>query len=185
MKQMTPLNFALLGLLGRHEATGYELMQVFATTPLGGYSSSPGAIYPALKKLRLAGLVDVAGEGASGRGDALALTKEGRAALTNWVKSEAVPGPGGIIDISVQMLKFTFSGDVLTLTQQRDFIDRFERALAIAERELRSVHDRLRDHLNFYDLLAVEAGIMNYETAINWCERARERLSAQGKEKRS
>ena len=54
---MTPLSFALLGLIGMEPRSGYKLRKVFETTPLGNYSSSPGSIYPALRALEKAGLV--------------------------------------------------------------------------------------------------------------------------------
>ena len=37
--------------------SGYDLRKVFAETALGNYSSSPGAIYPALARLEKEGLV--------------------------------------------------------------------------------------------------------------------------------
>ena len=42
---MTPLSYALLGLMQMEPRSGYALRKVFETTPLGGYSSSPGSIY--------------------------------------------------------------------------------------------------------------------------------------------
>ena len=51
------LGFALLGLLQQQPRSGYALRRVFATTPMGHYSSSPGAIYPALRRLEQQGLV--------------------------------------------------------------------------------------------------------------------------------
>jgi len=46
------LELALLGLVLREQRSGYALRKVFAETALGGNSSSPGAIYPALKRQR-------------------------------------------------------------------------------------------------------------------------------------
>ena len=60
MKKRTPttLEYALLGLVHAEPRSGYDLCKVFETTPMGHYSSSPGAIYPALKRLEGAGLVE-------------------------------------------------------------------------------------------------------------------------------
>jgi len=49
--QITVLGYALLGLLQQKAQSGYELRKVFAETAMGNYSSSPGAIYPALERL--------------------------------------------------------------------------------------------------------------------------------------
>lgn len=177
MKTLTPLNYALLGLLNRAPLTGYEMMQVFETTPLGGYSSSPGAIYPALKKLRRAGLVGVSGGGSGGRGDSLAMTPEGRAALKAWLLAPPDPGAGGMIDISAQMLKFTFTGDVLTRRQQAAFIDRLEVAITASIEALAASRDAIGGTLKIHDLLAVEAGLLQYRAAADWCGIARQTLS--------
>ena len=53
----TNLGFAILGLLHQAPLSGYDLRKVFAETALGNYSSSPGAIYPALRRLEKEGLV--------------------------------------------------------------------------------------------------------------------------------
>jgi DNA-binding PadR family transcriptional regulator len=53
----TPLEYAVLGLLHQSEQSGYDLRKVFAATALGNYSSSPGTVYPALKRLEKRGLV--------------------------------------------------------------------------------------------------------------------------------
>lgn len=53
----TNLGFALLGLIHKAPMSGYDLRKVFAETALGNYSSSPGAIYPALARLEKQGLV--------------------------------------------------------------------------------------------------------------------------------
>ena len=45
------LGYALLGLLHQKPSSGYALRRVFATTPMGTFSDSPGAIYPALGRL--------------------------------------------------------------------------------------------------------------------------------------
>ena len=42
---------AILGLISQRPMTGYDLRRVFTTTPMWHFSSSPGAIYPALQCL--------------------------------------------------------------------------------------------------------------------------------------
>ncbi len=52
---LTPLRLAILGLVAMHPQSGYDLRKIFETTPMGNFSSSPGAIYPALKSLEKKG----------------------------------------------------------------------------------------------------------------------------------
>ena len=56
-KPPTNLEYAILGLLHQTPQSGYDLRKIFATTAMGNYSSSPGAIYPALKRLESRGLI--------------------------------------------------------------------------------------------------------------------------------
>ena len=50
------LGYALLGLLQK-PSSGYDLRKVFSSTSMKTYSDSPGAIYPALRRLEHRGLV--------------------------------------------------------------------------------------------------------------------------------
>ena len=45
------LELAILGLARQKARSGYELRRVFATTPMGHFSDSPGAIYAAVRRL--------------------------------------------------------------------------------------------------------------------------------------
>ena len=45
------LGYAILGLLKDRALSGYDVRQEFTSSPMGHYSDSPGAIYPALKRL--------------------------------------------------------------------------------------------------------------------------------------
>ncbi|MBX2878146.1 MAG: PadR family transcriptional regulator, partial [Saprospiraceae bacterium] len=54
MKKTSPtrLDYAIMGLLIGGPLSGYQIRQIFETSEMGNYSSSPGSIYPALKRLR-------------------------------------------------------------------------------------------------------------------------------------
>jgi len=117
---MTPLNHALLGLIRAHPRSGYALLKVFETTPMGSYSSSPGSIYPALRSLEKAGLVDVR-DPRDARGKGLYhITAAGRAALEQWMSAP-------IVDLDEALLRFAFlpedDGPAI-----RAFLDAFEAA---------------------------------------------------------
>ncbi|MDH5368031.1 MAG: PadR family transcriptional regulator, partial [Cyclobacteriaceae bacterium] len=54
----TSLDYAILGLVHILPQSGYAIRKQFELTAIGNYSSSPGAIYPALKRLQKFGLVE-------------------------------------------------------------------------------------------------------------------------------
>ena len=51
------LGYALLGLIYQQPLSGYDVKKIFASTPMAGFSDSPGAIYPALRKVEQLGFV--------------------------------------------------------------------------------------------------------------------------------
>ena len=67
MKPISSLGYAVLGLLHQQTRSGYDLRKIFANTPMGSFSDSPGAIYPALQRLEKQGLVRSQLQPSSGR----------------------------------------------------------------------------------------------------------------------
>ena len=56
-RQLTQFEHILLGLICQSPSSGYDLKRMFAVTPMGVYQPSSGALYPALRRLELKGLV--------------------------------------------------------------------------------------------------------------------------------
>jgi DNA-binding PadR family transcriptional regulator len=162
---MTPLSYALLGLVRMLPRSGYALRKVFETTPLGGYSSSPGSIYPALRSLEKAGLLETRGPGAHGKGP-YHLTPEGGRALDAWL---AAP----IGDLGEAMLRFAFLPD-----EEADaihaFLDDFEQAATAQADALRAfLAGDGADGMTMKARLAVEHGRAGLEASAAWARRAR------------
>jgi DNA-binding PadR family transcriptional regulator len=85
--ETTVLGYALLGLLHEKAQSGYELRKVFATTPIGSFSDSPGSIYPALARLEKRRWIRAAGETGDNprQRKRFALTAAGLAELRRWL----------------------------------------------------------------------------------------------------
>jgi DNA-binding PadR family transcriptional regulator len=85
--QGSTLGYALLGLLHAAPQSGYDLRKTFVTTPMALFSDSPGAIYPALRRLRRQRWIAVvAGERGGRRRRLLAPTARGRQAFREWLR---------------------------------------------------------------------------------------------------
>src|SRR3978361_2262643 len=87
---------ALLGLLSIHPMSGYDLRQLIGRSIGHFWSVRYGQIYPALKAMAAAGLVERSTERHAGRPDRFvySLTKEGRRELREWLRvapEEGVP----------------------------------------------------------------------------------------------
>jgi len=167
---MTPLHHALLGLIRAHPRSGYALLKVFETTPMGSYSGSPGSIYPALKSLEKAGLVEARDpHDARGRG-LYHLTTAGRAALEQWMRAP-------ITDLDEALLRFAFlpEDDAAAI---RVFLDAFE---AAAEAQAGALAAFLASDaataMTAKSRIAVELGRCRLAASADWARAARRHFS--------
>ena len=162
---MTPLSYALLGLVRQLPRSGYALRKVFETTPLGGYSSSPGSIYPALKSLEKAGLLETHSGQSHGKG-LYHLTPQGERELDAWLRAP-------IGDVGEAMLRFAFLAE-----DDRDaihaFLDSFEQATEAQSAALRAfLAGDGANGMSFKARLAVEHGRRGLQASADWARWAR------------
>lgn len=124
------LGYAILGLLVDEPRTGYAVRMVFEETAMGQYSSSPGSIYPALKRLSEEGLVEQTDGGTSSRSTSLYnATKQGRDRFRAWLRLP-IAGRDITNGMKVLMLRFAFMNQL----SRRDVID-FLRSLETGIKE--------------------------------------------------
>src|SRR5262249_37917013 len=90
-REVPLLGRALLGLLQQGESSGYDRRRTFTQTPMGTFSDSPGAIYPALARLEADGLIQGRNERSAGlrRRRIFRLTPAGVSALEGWLSAPA------------------------------------------------------------------------------------------------
>lgn len=177
MKASTPTNlgFALLGLVHQAPMSGYDLRKVFAETALGNYSSSPGAIYPALARLEKNGLV----EAEEDRTMSLRPKKlyrpsaKGRRVFREWLSQE-VTRHDVSRNLDEIMLRFAFH----SILQSHEATFRF---LEQAATHLEGYVDELKEQSKLFPAnapvhsrLALEAGIEQFRASARWARRALE-----------
>ena len=179
MKAKTPttLEYALLGLLHQQPQSGYDLRKIFATTALGNYSSSPGVIYPALKRLESRGLV-------TGRiDDAKELrprklfepTKEGKAIFREWLNS-GVTQDEVARGLDRLMLRFAFHSVLDDPGATRDFLIELGTHLDSYVEELEAQRKLIPEQAPLQPRLALEAGIEQCKAAARWAHNAAEKF---------
>jgi len=170
---MTPLSYALLGLVRMQPRSGYALRKVFETTPLGGYSSSPGSIYPALKALEKAGLLETRQAASHGKG-LYHLTPGGRRALDDWLGAR-------IGDLGEAMLRFAFLPDE-DAHAIHAFLDEFEQAANGQAEALRAfLAGDGATGMTMKARLAVEHGRHGLQASADWARWARRQLDDRGR----
>jgi DNA-binding PadR family transcriptional regulator len=83
--KVTTLDALLLFLVAHKGQSGYDVRQLMQSTPLGLFSDSPGAIYPALARLEQRGFLASAAEREGRRKRTYERTDAGEAALAAWL----------------------------------------------------------------------------------------------------
>src|SRR5437879_4061973 len=103
------LGFALLGLIWQEPRSGYDLRKFFSSTPMISFSDSPGAIYPALRRLEQRGFVrgHMEKERRFRRRKVFQLTALGRAEFSRW-QAQPVMRNDVIRNMDALMLRFAF-----------------------------------------------------------------------------
>ncbi len=153
--------------------TGYDLRKLFATTPMGHYSSSPGAIYPALKRLEAEGLI--AGEVADG--DSLrpkrvySATPPGAEILREWVSQPIVKDDLLHKDDEL-MLRFALMGSAVDDDVTHRFLHQMAKALDRYIPELEQILDGFPNEGPPHGRLALSSGIEAYKARRRWLTKA-------------
>jgi DNA-binding PadR family transcriptional regulator len=174
---LSTLPLAILGLISQRPLTGYDLRKVFLTTPMGHFSSSPGAIYPALRRLAEAGWIrGREGAGMTRRQRVVyKVTPGGLKALRRHLSRPVTRGDI-VWHMDDLMMRFAFMdplvGRAATLRFLRDFASLIDTHVA----GLRGYLNSVRDLMPVCGRLALESGIESYEMSARWARRALEEL---------
>lgn len=173
----TPLGYAILGLLAAHPWTGYEISRLFADTPMGVHSSSPGSIYPAIKRLQAAGLVETTPhpDNPEGSKTAFAITKKGRKIFRDWLMTP-VTREDVERGMRTLLLRFAFMSGNLPNAAIRRFLVDLKQEIEIYTESLVAYGKAARPAMPLTGALAFDCGIESYRTHARWAARAIEAL---------
>jgi DNA-binding PadR family transcriptional regulator len=169
MKRISLLGYAILGLLHQKPRSGYDVRKVFANTPMGTFSDSPGTIYPALQRLEKQGLVRGQLHRTSNlrRRRVFRPTTSGRRAFKAW-QMQSISADDVIHRVDELLLRFSFMDETVGPATAAWFL----RGLM---RELRRYTPALRKYLRaharqmpFSGRLALESGVRRYEELLRW-----------------
>ena len=169
--QATTLEHALLGLLDQDPHSGYELRKIFAVTPLQHFSDSPGAIYPALRRLVERRWVSACAPKGARRRQEFRISARGREAFVAWLRlpvtaADVASDPDGLL------LRFAFMGQALPPAAIRDFLREYGRQMTTQLKGLRAPSRRARAHLAAHGRLAFEHGLAQHEAQVAWARSA-------------
>lgn len=170
----------MLGYLARRPESGYGLKRRFASSPLGVYRPSPGALYPALRRLVGRGLLAVEEQDKKpGAGRAQRIyraTDKGREFYLDWLRQPVDPDTVGR-DLGLHLMRFAMMEDELPPEAARAFLaglaDALGRFVDGMERYLASGAAPATRHAT----LAIEHGIAVHRASMDWAREALRKIS--------
>jgi DNA-binding PadR family transcriptional regulator len=172
-KGISVLGYAMLGLIQQKPSSGYDLRKIFAETAMGNYSSSPGAIYPALERLEAGGLICSEIHETSGlrRRRVFCLSSTGDSELKKWLlrplaRSDVMRGA------DEPMLRFAFIEHVLGVEAAIGFLQGFQAEILAYLPGLRLFLQDNATRMTLSARLALESGIRSYECLEQWSQYA-------------
>jgi PadR family transcriptional regulator, phenolic acid-responsive transcriptional regulator len=167
------LGYALLGLVSQQPLSGYDVKKMFASTPMAGFSDSPGAIYPALGRLEKAGLVRSEVKQMAGlrQRRVFRITPKGLASLKAWMV-KPISEEDVVRRVAELMLRFAFMDLTLGAERSVEFLREFAERL---EAHIPSLHEYLEANAGAMPVsgrLALELGVEEYEARLEWAKKA-------------
>ena len=164
----TLIDHAILGLISARGMSGYGIRKVFETTAMGNYGSSPGTIYPALKRLQRLGLAEKRKSKEDGK-NKFYITPHGKKIFKSWLTR-----PLGLNDVARKLdeilLRFAFM-DILPGKKPKVlFLQSLSNLLSIYIEQLKEFRKKEYDNLPLLGRLSFEHGIESYKTTLKWCK---------------
>jgi DNA-binding PadR family transcriptional regulator len=170
---ISTLSLAVLGLIAQRPRSGYDLRKVFSTTPLGHFSSSPGAIYPALKRIEKCGWVRGSIDNKKTLRPRMVyrITKRGKDVLKEHLL-QPVTRDDVIWRMDDLMLRFTFIEQVVGRKRTLQFLKEFMTEIESHHRSLQQYLEEVKGIIPTCGRLAMENGIEIYKMNAKWAKRA-------------
>jgi DNA-binding PadR family transcriptional regulator len=182
MEALWRLDGAILGLLHQAPCSGYELRKVLSAAPWGSFSDSPGAVYPALRRLERRGWIEEQeSESGGGRGRrVLRLTPRGLAAWKAWL-ARPVTRDDVVRGMDRLLLRFAFMEETLGRRRAAVFLAEVEREISAYLDELRRFYRAQSARMSLSGRLAFANGVAAYAAQARWARRARQELVRTGR----
>ncbi len=178
-RELTTMEYVILGLLSSAPQTGYAIIHTFQTTTYY-WSASSGAIYPALRRLERRGVIQ-------GNVEAIRtmrprkiyrLTPLGESLLDVWLTAPLTDEELWN-EREIPLVKFLFAEQRLSTTEVLAWLDAYERSLAAYHEIHRYWLTAQLSVSSTHQQLLIQATQMELEKQHAWIRLARTRLTAE------
>jgi DNA-binding PadR family transcriptional regulator len=170
-RQLTSFEHILLGMICATPSSGYDLKRIFAATPMGIYQPSSGALYPALRRLELHGLLQV--QASLGRAAESARhrrvyepTQTGRAVHASWLRQPLDPATVSR-DLGLHLMRFVMMEHLFPRDEVVTFLQNLTDALAVFTAQLER-YALATDLGGRHSRLALDHGLAVHRTSLRW-----------------
>jgi DNA-binding PadR family transcriptional regulator len=176
-RALTDFEQVLLGVIDSEPRSGYGLKKVFSSSPSSVYQPSPGALYPALRRLEARGLLHAEKVSNGRRAQRMYyVTDSGRAIHMDWLRQPVVPATVGA-DLGLHLMRFALMENHLPRAAVLAFLKDLETALdgfvSAMEQYVASGVQSGRPHAE----LAIEHGIAVHRASLEWTRAALAKLT--------
>ena len=173
MKNLTCLDYAILWILRRRSLSGYEIRKIFETTNLGNFSSSPGTIYPALKRLQQLELIYpfVLPRFSTSLKKKFSIRPIGINKLDEWL-NKPIEG----VDVSNNLQELLLRLAFIDILMNKDQIIRFMKSFIIEFKKYSKkleVNNKLASQgLTVIGKLYIDNSLAMYKSQLSWAKKA-------------
>lgn len=163
------LREAILGLLCDGPMTGYEIKQFFKNVIKHFWNVSDGQLYPTLKKMYEAGLIDleVIRQDSTANKHLYSITPEGRQHFERWLREPVTKFEELKEPLVIKVFFFDKLDKEEILGHLRYQLDLHTRILE----EFRNIRDTYEDRITAFQRLIGDVGILYVEVRILWLAR--------------
>jgi PadR family transcriptional regulator, regulatory protein AphA len=177
-RPLTDFEQILLGLITGEPYSGYRLKKLFSSTPAAVYQRSPGALYPALRRLTAWGLISVEETVSAGRRPLRIYhaTEAGRAMHLEWLSQPVSPATVSP-DLGLHLMRFAMMDQHLPREQVLAFLRSLADALAAFVDGMRKYLALGAETSRPHAELALMHGIAVHQASLDWALMAIKTLS--------
>jgi PadR family transcriptional regulator AphA len=173
--ELSATAYVILGMVSREARSGYEIKARVDETTRFFWAASYGQIYPELKRLAEAGLIEgVDAPRGERKRTVYAITPQGEAALVDWLRQ----APATFELREEGLLKLFFAG-VLPREESAEIVRWMREHRAGQAEQLRELEPAAREKEEAGDpfpLIVLRGGIEFNERLADWCERTEAEL---------
>jgi DNA-binding PadR family transcriptional regulator len=185
MSSLSPTARVILGILKFGPRSGYDIRKVIEISTRFFWGASYGQIYPELRRLERAGLVEAEAHAGSRRRRVYGLTRDGERVLHEWLTDRE----SFTFEYRDEWVLRLFFGDLLStddvLTNIRAARQWFAGAAEFFRAEIEPRARAGREEGEFFPWLSYEYGLEFLEWAAAWYERAERRVRREARRRGS